>query len=140
MCGGVEVAGRFTGNGRARRIYFQSPGAELPVVQPDGSIQWIPWGRRPRQPGALPASGWARENCMTLEALERYRPQAVKIAVQRYMERDRAQQPHWFDLVASQCLQGVLLEAERERRVYVVIGQPPPGCEFIQDRWPLIAA
>ena len=68
MCGGVEVAGRITGNGRARRIYFQSPRAELPVVQPDGSIEWIAWGRRPRQPGALPASGWARENCMTLEA------------------------------------------------------------------------
>lgn len=77
---------------------------------------------------------------MTLEVWERYRPQAVRIAVQRYMERDMAQQPHWFDLVASQCLQGVLLEAERERRVYVVIGQPPQGCEFIQDRWPLIAA
>ncbi|SFP45794.1 hypothetical protein SAMN05216229_102377 [Geopseudomonas sagittaria] len=58
MCGGVEVAGRYTESGKPVRVYFPNPKAALPVLQADGSVEWLPWGRRQEQEGHLPATGW----------------------------------------------------------------------------------
>lgn len=57
MCGGVEVAGRYTQTGQQLRIYFPNPRAALPVRQADGAVAWVPWGRR--QMGALPPAASA---------------------------------------------------------------------------------
>lgn len=41
MCGGVEVAGRYSATGKPIRIYFPNPKAALPVQQADGSFEWV---------------------------------------------------------------------------------------------------
>jgi hypothetical protein len=42
MCGGVEVAGRYTESGKPVRVYFPNPKAVLPVLQADGSVELLP--------------------------------------------------------------------------------------------------
>ena len=44
MCGGIEVAGRYTESGKPVKVYFPNPKAALPVLQTDGSVEWVAWG------------------------------------------------------------------------------------------------
>lgn len=55
----------------------------------------------------------------------------------RFIENDSTQQSHWFDLQPDQVLEGLLVEAGEERRVYVVTSEAPEGLEWVHDRWPL---
>lgn len=136
MCGGVEIAGQYTNTGQPVKVYFPNPKAALPVLQPDGSVEWITWGRRREQPGRLPATGWARVDSITAGKWARYQPQEVRMPAVRFMEKDPARQSHWFDLQPGQVLEGLLLEGGEERRVYVVTSDPPEGLEWVHDRWP----
>ncbi len=72
MCGGVEVDGRYSATEKAIRIYFPNPKAALPVLQADGGVEWVTWGRRKEQPGHLPANGWARDDSITTGKWARY--------------------------------------------------------------------
>ncbi len=90
MCGGVEVAGRFTDSGKPVKVYFPNPKAALPVLQADGSAEWLPWGRRKEQEGHLPATGWARADSITAGKWARFHPQEVRIAAARFMIRHLA--------------------------------------------------
>lgn len=65
MCGGVEADGRYSATEKPIRIYFPNAKAALPVLQADGSVEWVIWGRRKEQPGHLPAIGWARDDSIT---------------------------------------------------------------------------
>ncbi len=48
MCGGIEAAGCYTESGKPMRVYFPTPKAAMPVLQTDGSVEWLP-GRRKEQ-------------------------------------------------------------------------------------------
>lgn len=87
MCGGVEIAGQYTNTGLPVRVYFPNPKAALPVLQADGSVEWIAWGRRREQPGRLPATGWARVDSITAGKWARYQPQEVRMPAVRFMEK-----------------------------------------------------
>lgn len=137
MCGGVEIAGRYTNTGQPVRVYFPNPKAALPVLLADGIVEWVAWGRRREQPGKLPATGWARVDSITAGKWARYQPREVCIPAERFMEKDPARQSHWFDLKPGQAIEGLLLEAPEERRVYVVTSDPPAGLEWVHDRWPI---
>ena len=136
MCGGVEVAGRYTQTGQQLRIYFPNPRAALPVRQADGAVAWVPWGRRKEQPGHLPATGWARTDSITAGKWARYRPQPVQVLAERFMEKNAAGASHWFDLEPGQAIEALLIEHGEERRVYVVTTTPPQGGPTVHDRWP----
>ncbi|MOA39023.1 hypothetical protein D3C78_1607690 [compost metagenome] len=82
MCGGVEVAGRYTESGKPVRVYFPNPKAALPVLQADGSVEWLPWGRRQEQEGHLPATGWARMDSISAGKWARFHPQDVRIVAE----------------------------------------------------------
>lgn len=138
MCGGVEVAGRYTNTGKPVRVYFPNPKAALPVLQADGSVEWITWGRRREQPGHLPVTGWARDDSITAGKWARYHPQPVQVVAKRFMEKDEAKQSHWFDLAESQTIKALLMELGEERRVYVVTTAPPSDAIRIHTRWPAL--
>ncbi|WP_197673147.1 hypothetical protein [Pseudomonas oryzae] len=68
----------------------------------------------------------------------RFHPQDVRIAAERFMEKDPAGVSHWFDLEEGQAIEGLLVAAGDERRIYVVTSLPPLGCESIHGRWPVV--
>lgn len=125
--------------GQPVRVYFPNPKAALPVLLGDGNVEWVAWGRRREQPGKLPATGWARVDSITAGKWARYQPGEVQIPAERFMEKDPARQSHWFDPLSGQVIEGLLVEAEEERRVYVIMAEPPEGLERVHERWPVQA-
>lgn len=90
MCGGVEVSGRYTDSGKPVKVYFPNPKAALPVLQADGLVEWLPWGRRKEQEGLLPATGWARVDSISAGKWSRFHPRDVRIVAERFMIRHLA--------------------------------------------------
>lgn len=135
MCGGVQVRVA----DKVWKIYFPNPKAALPVLQADGTTEWVPWGRRREQPGHLPATGWARLDSISAGKWACYQPRTVSIMAERFMEKDAERVSHWFDLEPGQALQGLLLEAKGEKRVYLVTDEAPERFEWVHDRWPILA-
>lgn len=43
MCAGAKYTET---SGREWKIYFPNPKAALPIVNTDGSVDWVKWGRR----------------------------------------------------------------------------------------------
>ena len=138
MCGGVEVAGRYSATGKPIRIYFPNPKAALPVQQADGSVEWVTWGRRKEQPGNLPATGWARDDSIRAGKWAHHHSQQVHVVAERFMEKDEAKLSHWFDLDEGQTIEALLLVQGGERRVYVVTTAAPHNLQ-IHDRWPVLS-
>ena len=133
MCGGVE----YTYNGKPVKAYFPNPYAALPVKTSSGSLSVIPWGRRDSQPGKLPKGGWARLESIHKGIWNKYHPIPVKIIVDRFMEKDNLGTSHWFNLEDDHFIQGLLIQTEKEQRVYVVTVSPKDK-QAIHNRWPRI--
>ncbi|WP_455231317.1 hypothetical protein [Geopseudomonas aromaticivorans] len=132
------MSGRYTDSGKPVKVYFPNPKAALPVLQADGLVEWLPWGRRKEQEGHLPATGWVRVDSISAGKWSRFHPRDVRIVAERFMEKDPAGVSHWFDLEGDQTIEGLLVVAGEERRVYVVTSLPPRGCESIHGRWPVL--
>lgn len=92
MCGGVEVVGRYTytESGKPVRVYFPNPKEALPVLQADGSVEWVPGGRRKELEGHLSAHGWARVGSISAGKWARAHPLDVRIVAERFMKKDPA--------------------------------------------------
>ena len=133
MCGGVE----FTFNDEIIRSYFPNPKARLPVKNKSGNIVLIPWGRRKEQTGCFPLGGWARLESIKKGVWKKYHPTPVKIAVDRFMEKDKNGTSHWFDIDSSTFIQGLVVQKKSETRVYVVTISPEDK-DAIHNRWPRI--
>lgn len=84
MCGGVY----FRHGEDVLRIFYPNPKAVLPVLTGTGEIQLMPWGRRQKQPGHLPVTGWARLDSIYSGRWDKYFPVPVKIPVLSFMEKD----------------------------------------------------
>lgn len=80
----------------------------------------IPWGRRTSEVGRLPLGGWASLAAIEKGKWDYYLPKFVKISVNKFMEQDIESRSLWFDVTPGQWLQGLLLESEQEKRVYIV--------------------
>lgn len=109
MCGGVQARVA----DQVWKIYFPNAKAALPVLQADGTTEWVLWGRRREQPGHLPATGWARLDSITAGKWARYHPRTVSIMAERFMEKDTERVSHWLDLEPGQALEGLLLGIPR---------------------------
>lgn len=136
MCGGVE----YRDGERRQRVYFPQPGAALPVRRRDGSVAWLPWGRRESERAALPLGGWARLESVRAGKWQRYQPRPVLIPALRFMEKDRDGRSHWYDIPAGYLIQGLLATDGTEQRVYVVTTAAPDGRLEVHDRWPRLVA
>jgi hypothetical protein len=132
MCGGVECKD----GGRVLRVYFPSPKAALPVRLKSGDTLWLPWGRREGESPGLPRGGWARIESIRNGRWEKYQPRSVVIPALRFMEKDRRQVSHWFDIPEGRMIQGLVANAGAESRVYVVTTGVPSEYPDFHDRWP----
>ncbi|WP_178124455.1 hypothetical protein [Spartinivicinus ruber] len=133
MCGGAE----FVQNQERYRVFFPNPNAKLPVLQRDGSVVMVPWGRRENQPGSSPQGGWARLESIQRCAWQPFNPRPVKIVVTSFMEKDETEQSRWFPLEAHEIIQGLLATEGNIQRVYVVT-EPHPESTHDSGRWPRV--
>ena len=134
MCGGVN----FEHHGEVLKSFFPNPYAQLPLLKRDGSIELVSWGRREGQEGNLPVTGWARLDSIHSGRWDKYFPKPVRIPVIRYMEKNLEGVSKWYDLIPSQCLQGLYIQSGNERRVYVVTVEPELLERDYHDRMPRI--
>jgi hypothetical protein len=133
MCGGA----RYRYGREDIRTFFPAPTAVLPVVQRDGSIRLVTWGRRSKDElGELPITGWARLDSVTAGKWQRYHPIPVKIAVDEFMEKDAKKDSHWYRLKPAEYIRGSYASMGDEHRVYVVTVPAPAGLAYVHDRWP----
>lgn len=100
----------------------------------------MPWGRRREQAGKGPAGGWARLSSVEEGKWEKYRPMRVRIPAARFMEKDEAKVSRWFDLEPGQAIEGLMIGAGEEKKVYVITTEAPEEQTWLHDRWPLISA
>lgn len=134
MCGGVH----YQFGDEYRRMYFPNPKASLPVLKKDGEVILLPWGRRKKQPGKLPLTGWAKLESIYGGVWDRYFPTPVKIPALSFMEKDFEGASHWYDLQKGQFIQGLVAKDGNECRVYVVTLEPEPEDAQIHSRWPRV--
>jgi len=129
-------ATRYRHAGRDRQSRFEHRGAKLPVSAARGAqVVLLPWGRRPGEPGQLPAGGWARLTHIQAGVWDKFEPRPVKLPVSAFAERDVAGREHWFEVTRGHLLQGCLVRWGEERRIYVVtLDCAPEVTEF--ERWP----
>jgi len=134
MCGGVI----YKVQEHTQTVYFPNPYAQLPLLHKDGSIGYYPWGRREKQPGQLPVTGWARHDSIKAGKWDRYFPIPVKIVVDEFMEKDRAKKSHWYQVKQGTFIQGLMARYQDEIRVYVVTVKPDLEHLKFHHRWPRI--
>lgn len=136
----MSWAVRFVHDGRLRLSRFEHQGARLPVSSRRGAqILLLPWGRHPLAAGRLPQGGWARLTHIQGGVWDQYGPRPVRLPVDGFAERDVAGREQWFAVTAGQYIQGCLVRAEHETRIYVVtLDCAPDMGEF--DRWPRIVS
>ncbi|MBK2124854.1 hypothetical protein IB691_06290 [Fangia hongkongensis] len=121
------------------KVYFPNPKALLPVLKRDGSLEYMPWGRREKQSGALPLGGWARLESLKKGMWNKYFPKHCKIIVNEFMERDKATgQTNWFTVTKGHYIHGIIAQDNGEIRLYVVTIAAQDT--DIHDRYPRIIA
>jgi putative SOS response-associated peptidase YedK len=118
MCSAVEF--------QQQALYFKDQ-TRLPVLQRDGSVRWVTWGKPyARERSGSPQGACARHESLLAGKWQRWQPVPVKIPCQAFMERDPARAAHWFALQDGQLIQGALVHdadpggGDAILRVYVV--------------------
>lgn len=153
MCGGVQY--RVSDRVEPIKTYFPIPYARLPVQRAEGPEMLI-WGRRKGEieGESLPVTGWARQDSIDKHKWDRFDPEFVYLAVDRYMEkathetidpaypnRKPKRQSYWFDLKPGEAIEALIAHAPNgEKRLYVVtVPTPAEYFELIEhDRWPKV--
>lgn len=133
MCGGVL----YQQGTELKRVYFPNPKAMLPVRTRQGTVEFLPWGRRKGQAGTLPPGGWARLDAIQRGRWDAWFPIPVKLPIISFMEKDIEGNSHWFDLIRGQFIQGLVARQAGKRLVYVVTVTPEMP-DAVHERWPRI--
>jgi hypothetical protein len=133
MCGGAKY---IEPSGKEWKMYFPNPKAALPVANPDGSIEWVKWGRRKEEQAPFVQGGWARLDSIESGKWDRHNPLHVKLAVQSFMEKDEAKVSHWIDIPEGQAIEALIVEHDAEKRLYVITEETPVEFSWVHDRWP----
>ena len=133
MCGGVKY---IEPNGKEWKVYFPSPKAALPVAKPDGTVEWIKWGRRREEQAPFVQGGWARVDSIELGKWEKCQPVYAQLAVQSFMEKDAEKVSHWIDVPEGKAIQALIISNNDEQRIYIVTEDTPPDYAWVHDRWP----
>jgi hypothetical protein len=106
----------------------------LPILKRDGEIMLMRWGRREKQEGQLPITGWARLDSIYAGRWDKYFPIPVRIPVLRFMEKNYEGVSKWYGLIPSNCIQGLVAREGNEMRVYVVTVEPELSDRDYHDR------
>ena len=130
MCSGIEYQGRMH--------LWQDSDVRLPVQMRDGSVSWVKWGERHGIQSPFFQGPCARLESVKERKWARFHPRAVKIPMDRYMERDIRSKPYWVKTDEGSILQGLLATWGDEQRVYVVTIETPPEFQHVQPRWPRV--
>ena len=130
MCSGIEYEGQMH--------LWKDPAVHLPIRMRDGSLKWVRWGERHGI-----ESPFFQGPCARLESIHegkwsRFSPVAVKIVMDRYMERDLRNKPYWVKAPEGAVLQGLLATWGDAQRVYVVTTDTPAEFQHVQPRWPRV--
>lgn len=134
MCGGASYT---DAAGKLWKVYFPSPKAALPVQQPDGSVEWVKWGRRKEESAkGFIQGGWARIDSIRQGKWECMNPRPALLAVEAFMEKDAERNSHWIAVPEGKAVQGLLATLNDETRLYVVTEDTPPEYAWVHDRWP----
>jgi hypothetical protein len=144
MCVGIE----YVRAGERVSVYFDTPGAELPVRTRGGVVQFLPWGARretyltdDNTPGYLlkfPIGGWASLESIRNNEWRPFEPQPVRIAASRFVQLDAMLGPCYFELERGEFIQGLLARITEYRRVYVVTVPAPAEHADKWREWPRI--
>lgn len=110
MCAGVQ----FQHGEDFYRMFFPKPKAALPVLKQDGKGILLPWGRRKKQTGNLPVTGWSRIESIYGGEWDQYFPTPVKIPALSFMEKDFEGASHWYDLQRGQFIQRLVAKVGNE--------------------------
>ena len=133
MWGGV----RYTdSDGKLWSIYFPNPKAALPIIRPSG-VQWMKWGKHREEtlPGFV-QGGWARSDSVEMRIWDKYDPEFVLLAPEKFMQKDGDKVSHWFDVPPGKAIQGLVAHVDNEERVYVITESVPVELAWLHDRWP----
>jgi hypothetical protein len=125
----------FIHNGKEHVVYFKDYKAVVPVRTKSRGTLLVPWGRQQHQAGRLPLGGWARHSDIVKGKWNKWLPKPVKLCLTKFMELDIEAIPHWFPLVKSHYIQGLLANEGDEYRVYIVTVEPELHNEQFL-RWP----
>ena len=137
MCSAIEYLGK--------RYYFKDEAATLPVLLTSGQVEMVQWGQNfvDKDP-IFPRGSCARLDSVHKGKWDRFWPRPVKIEADKFMERDKKRQEHWFPVPHGGHIQGLLASYFEDggilkaQAIYVVTVLPPEGMEIIHDRWPRI--
>ena len=130
MCSGIELDGQMH--------LWKDPEVKLPVVMKNGSLTWLRWGERHGVQSPFFQGPCARLESIKERKWARFNPRAVKIPIDRYMERDQKGAPYWVKPDAGSFLQGLVASWGEEQRVYVVTVETPEPFVYMQLRWPRV--
>jgi hypothetical protein len=130
----------FTYQNKKYTIYFSEAKAVLPVLLRNGECKLVKWGKRENENSEMPLGGWARLVNLRNEnfsAWNMYSPKAVKLSIEKFMEKNFEGKPCWYEVTKGRCIQGLLALHENEYRVYIVTIDPEDltNCHY---RWPNI--
>ncbi len=118
-------------------IDFAQSNAMLPVHKNKDQIIQVLWGRRKKEAGKLPLGGWASQDSINNGKWDKYFPKVVKIPLLKFQENDFEGDSNWFDITAGQWVQGLLVQENEEKRVYIITLTPERICSTY-NRWPSI--
>ena len=125
-----------------KRVFFFQSSAGLPVLQRDGAISYVAWGRRQGEPGVLPLEPILPLYVLHSGQCDEFFPRPVKVMATAFMQRDVLDAKQWYPLLPGQYLQGALLSNYSaageccERRVYVVSAGQGAHCHG--QLWPRV--
>ena len=131
----------FTYQQKTYTIYYSQANAKLPLQLKNGEIKLVTWGRRENENSELPLGGWARLVNIKSEnnKWNMYLPRAVRIPINKFMEKNFEGKSCWYEVTKGKCVQGLLAQIDNEYRLYIVTIDPEDlmNCHY---RWPNIIA
>jgi hypothetical protein len=78
------------------------------------------WGRRKTEFGVLPFGGWIAVESAKSKRWLAYNPSLVKVLAKKFMVKNTQNIAEWFDVPDGQCIYGLTLKINKEKRVYII--------------------
>lgn len=100
-------------------ILFDNSRAKLPIMLKN-KCYYVPWGRRKNEEGALPTMPYIADDLLKTGVFEGFKQQLVPILADTYKTEDNRGYLVPDVLQPGQFIQGLMLELNNEKRVYVV--------------------
>jgi len=130
-----------TYKGPEEKTVYAGKNAMVPVLDADGVIESIRWGRVKSEPGRAVAHHCARIESIRAGKWKWLKPERVRILATSFLDWTVDKQQHWNTLEDNQALWGALVQDGDTPRVYVVTMPVPEEFKHLSKggRWPKVA-